>query len=164
MIAQWIATVLYVGHLRPAPGTWGSLAAFPIAGLIWAVGGLWLFLLAIPIAFAKGIWAIPRYTQGAEDPDFSEIVIDEVVGQWIALLPVAIGAHISGAALTDLWPDLLVAFVAFRAFDILKPGPVKLLDQRKDAWGVMLDDVVAGWLASLVVVVAAYVAHGMLGA
>ena len=162
-LARSIATVGFVGHLRPAPGTWGSLAAFPIGWVIWEIGGLWLFLIAIPVAFAKGMWAIPRITQGAEDPDFSEIVIDEVVGQWIALVPVALGAYFSGASLPALWPGLLIAFVAFRAFDILKPGPVKWADQRKDAWGVMLDDVIAGWLASLVVVVLAYVAHGMMG-
>lgn len=162
-LAEAIATVGYVGRLRPAPGTWGSLAAFPLAWIIWEIGGVWLFLLAIPVAFFKGWWATQVVTRGADDHDPSEIVIDEVVGQWIALLPVAVGAAMSGADPLAMWPGLVAAFVFFRAFDILKPGPVGLADRREDALGVMLDDVVAGGLASMCVALLAVVVHGMMG-
>ena len=66
-LARLIGTVLYVGYLRPAPGTWGSLAALPMAWIIYQIGGLWLFLLAIPVAYIKGYLATMHMTAGAED-------------------------------------------------------------------------------------------------
>lgn len=160
--ATALATVGYIGRLRPAPGTWGSAAAFPLAWLLWTAGGLWLFVIAIPVVFALGWWATAAATRGKADHDPSEIVIDEVVGQWIALLPVAFGLARTGADPLALWPGLVAAFVLFRLFDILKPGPVGWADQRHDALGVMLDDVVAGWLAAMCVAVLAVFAHGVL--
>ena len=162
VLAEAIATVGYVGRLRPAPGTWGSLAAFPLAWVLWSLGSLPLFLLAIPFEFGLGWGATEQATRGKEDHDPSEIVIDEVAGQWIALLPVAVGAAMSGADPLAMWPGLVAAFVFFRVFDILKPGPVGLADRREDALGVMLDDVVAGGLASMCVAMAAVVAHGVM--
>jgi phosphatidylglycerophosphatase A len=158
-----IATFGFVGHLRPAPGTWGSLAAFPVAWAIHVAGGPWALLAVTVLLFFLGTWASERYMAetGAHDP--SEVVVDEVVGQWIALLPVSIGAMHSGAAMVDLWPGILAAFVFFRAFDILKPGPVGWAETLPGGWGVMADDVVAGWIACLCVAVAAFVAHGVLG-
>lgn len=161
-LAEAIATVGYIGRLRPAPGTWGSLAAFPLAWVLLTLGGLPLFLLGIPFVFGLGWWATEQATRGKDDHDPSEIVIDEVAGQWIALLPVAVGAAMSGADPLAMWPGLIAAFVFFRVFDILKPGPVGLADQRKDALGVMLDDVVAGGLASMCVAMAAVLAHGVM--
>ena len=159
-----IATLLGVGHLRPAPGTWGSLAAIPLAWLLVLAGG-WIGLaVAIPTLFVAGYWATTRETAGKDDHDPSEIVVDEVVGQWIALLPVAIGASLTGAGFWSLWPGILTAFVAFRLFDITKPGPVGWADRRNDALGVMLDDIIAGWLAAMVVAVAAVIGHGLTGA
>ena len=162
VLAEAIATVGYVGRLRPAPGTWGSLAAFPLAWVLWSLGGLPLFLLAIPFVFGLGWWATEQATRGKEYHDPSEIVIDEVAGQWIALLPVAVGAAMSGADPLAMWPGLVAAFMFFRVFDIIKPGPVGLADRREDALGVMLDDVVAGGLASMCVAMAAVVAHGVM--
>lgn len=164
MLARLIATVCYVGYLGPAPGTWGSIAAFPLGALILWFGGPWLLILAIPLAFAKGLWATAAMTRGGGDHDPSEVVIDEVVGQWIAALPVVIGAAHAGVAITALWPGLVAAFVLFRLFDIWKPGPVAWADRRADAFGVMLDDVIAGLFAAVGVMVLAVLAHGVLGA
>ena len=94
---------------------------------------------------------------GAHDPGW--IVIDEVVGQWIALLPVAFGAWRAGVSPLDLWPGLVAAFCFFRLFDIWKPGPVGWADKRDDATGVMLDDVWAGVFAAICVVLLAVAAH-----
>lgn len=163
-LSHVIATVGGIGHLRPAPGTWASLAALPLAWAIHAVAGPWLLALAIVAAFLKGWWASARETAGKADHDPSEIVIDEVVGQWIAFLPVSVGAAHAGAALTQLWPGWVAAFVLFRLFDITKPGPVGWADRRDDALGVMLDDVIAGVFAALGVVALAALAHGVLGA
>ena len=160
-LARLIGTMLYVGYLRPASGTWGSLAALPMMWVIWTIGGLWLCLIAIPVAFAKGLWATGVMTSDGGDHDPSEIVVDEVVGQWIALLPVLIGATMSGAVVTALWPGWVAAFLLFRLFDIWKPWLVGRADRRGDAMGVMLDDVIAGIFAAVGVVVLAGIAHGI---
>lgn len=162
-ISHLVATFLHVGHLRPAPGTWGSLAALPVAWALYMLGGVPLFSAAIVVAFVSGWWATALETKGKDDHDPSEIVIDEVVGQWIALLPVMIGASHSGAGLLALWPGWLTAFVAFRLFDITKPGPVGWADRQHGPLGVMLDDVIAGIMAALMVGLGAWISHGLLG-
>ncbi|NNK79032.1 MAG: phosphatidylglycerophosphatase A, partial [Litoreibacter sp.] len=87
---------------------------------------------------------------------------DEVAGQWIALLPVSVGAMHSGAGFWALWPGVLTAFVMFRLFDIWKPGPVGWADRKTGPVGVMLDDLIAGLLAAIVVMAAAAFSHGVL--
>ena len=74
-------------------------------------------------------------------------------------MPVSLGAQIAGADFWALWPGVLTAFLAFRLFDIWKPGPVGWADRQPGAFGVMADDLIAGWLAALIVVVFAVVAH-----
>jgi phosphatidylglycerophosphatase A len=154
-----ITTVLYVGNLRPAPGTWGSAAAIPLAWALHVAGGFWLVFLATLAVTVLGWWAVGEATRDSTDKDPSEIVIDEVAGQWIALWPVSLGAQMAGADFWALWPGVLTAFIAFRLFDILKPGPVGWADRQEGAFGVMADDVIAGWLAAMVVAVLAVVAH-----
>ena len=154
-----ISTFFGVGHLRPAPGTWGSLAALPAAWVLMLLGGWWLLSLGILAAFFGGLWATRAETAGAENHDPSEIVIDEVAGQWIALLPVALGAALTGAAPTALYPGWIAAFLLFRLFDITKPWLVGWADRRNDPLGVMLDDVFAGIFAALGVVALAAGAH-----
>jgi phosphatidylglycerophosphatase A len=161
-VSHLIATFGGVGHLRPAPGTWGSLAALPAALALYALGGVPLFGLGILLVFGLGWWATALETNGKDDHDPSEIVIDEVAGHWIALLPVVIGASHSGAGVLALWPGWVTAFVAFRLFDITKPGPVGWADRQRGPFGVMLDDVIAGVMAALVVGLGAYISHGLL--
>jgi phosphatidylglycerophosphatase A len=158
-MSHLIATVFYVGHLRPAPGTWGSLAALPMAWGLHVLGGFPLLLLASFVVFGAGWWATARETAGSDDHDPSEIVIDEVAGQWIALLPVSYGAGFAGVDFIALWPGILTAFVMFRFFDILKPGPIGWADRMETSLGVMLDDVIAGVFAALTVGAFAAVAH-----
>ena len=161
-LAQIIGTVGGVGYMRPASGTWGSLAALPLAWAVYALGGPWLVIVLAAALFVAGIWATKEITSGSEDHDPSEVVIDELVGQWIALLPVLIGAAHVGAPLMALWPGWVVAFLGFRLFDIWKPGPIGWADRRNDALGVMLDDVIAGVFAAIVVALSAAVVHGLL--
>lgn len=158
LIAIWFGA----GLLRPAPGTWGSLAALPCAWLIAVLFGPAGLIVATALVFGLGWWATARETAGKDDHDPSEIVVDEVVGQWIALWPVAIGAANAGVPLLALWPGWLAAFLLFRLFDITKPGPVGWADRRGDALGVMLDDVIAGVFSALGVVALAALAHGLL--
>ena len=139
-----IATFFYIGHLRPAPGSWGSLAALLTgAGLIYSMGLIGLGV-GIFLACLLGYWATAQETADQYDHDPSEIVIDEVAGQWIALLPLAIWPlPFDSAAVYYLF-----GFVAFRLFDITKPGLVGWADLLVGPLGVMLDDVIAGVMAA----------------
>ncbi len=159
-MSHLIATFFYVGHLRPAPGTWGSLAALPVAWGLLVLGGPVLLAVGIAASITLGWWATILETKGKDDKDPSEIVIDEVAGQWIALLPVAIGAAHSGAPALAIWPGWIAAFVLFRLFDIWKPGLVGWADRRGGAMGVMLDDVIAGVMAAVCVGILGGVWHG----
>ena len=162
-MATWIGTVLGVGYLRPAPGTWGSLVALPWALLLHVIGGFPLLLVGVVAGFAKGLWATGVMTRGSDDHDPSHIVVDELVGQWIALLPLSYVAWTRGIDITALWPGWVAAFLLFRLFDITKPGPVGWADRRGDPMGVMLDDVIAGVFAAIGVMVLAGLWHGVLG-
>ena len=137
--AEFIGTVAYVGRLPIAPGTWGSLAALIAWYILKPIISDPFFLLINGGIFFIGIAASEILIGAWDDDDPKAVVIDEWVGMWIALYLVP---H-----------DLLwgfVAFLLFRLFDILKPGPVKMMDDLHSAIGVMMDDVVAGILALLV--------------
>ena len=141
MIWTLLATWFGSGLSPKAPGTCGSLAALPFAFAIVFWGGPLSLLAATAAVFLIGTIAATHYmaTKGtAHDP--GEIVIDEVAGQWIALLP---------AGLDPL--SFLLAFILFRVFDIWKPWPINLLDQKMGGGlGVMADDVLAGIYAAIV--------------
>lgn len=161
-LSRFIATWFGVGLLRPAPGTWGTLAALPFAWALHQLGGFPLLALATVAVFALGWWVSVIETRNSADPDPSEIVIDEVSGMWLALWPVSFGAQMMGADILRLWPGWVVAFLAFRLFDIWKPGPAGWADRLHTPLGLMLDDIFAGVLSAVVVIVAAVVAHGVL--
>jgi phosphatidylglycerophosphatase A len=158
-MTRLITTFFYAGLLRPAPGTWGSLAALPAGLVIYLIGGPWTVLIVTVGAYFLGRWAVAVETAGAEDKDPGHIVIDEVVGQWIALLPVFFGAAHAGAEVTALYPGWIAAFLLFRLFDIWKPGPVGKADRKGGPTGVMLDDVWAGVFAALGVILLAALSH-----
>ncbi len=159
-MSRLFATFFYVGLLRPAPGTWGSAAAIPLAWGLHYWGGFPALALATLAAFLLGWWATADATRGRAEHDPSEIVIDEVVGMWLALWPLSAGLWHAGV---DPWvfpyPGWVMGFVLFRLFDIWKPGPVGWADRRHDAFGVMFDDVIAGLMAALVVGLAGGLAH-----
>ncbi|MBB5514784.1 phosphatidylglycerophosphatase A [Rubricella aquisinus] len=152
------------GLLPKAPGTWGSLAALPLAwGLHW-LGGFPLLLVATVVVFAVGLWATRVETAGRADHDPSEIVVDEVVGQWIALWGLSAGLWVTGAAPHVFpWPGVVMGFVLFRLLDISKPWPVSYFDRMKTPFGVMMDDVVAGAIVALTTLLGAAFSHGWLG-
>lgn len=162
MIARMIGTVGGVGYLRPAPGTWGSAAALPLAWVVHVLAGFPVLAGLCVALFAAGWWATAQITAGQSDHDPSEIVVDEVVGQWIALAPILYVAWSRGLDALVMWPGWIAAFVLFRLFDILKPWLVGWADRRGDALGVMLDDVIAGVFAAIGVILLAGLYHGML--
>ena len=162
MIAQLIATVGGAGYLRPAPGTWGSAVALPLLWGVHILGGFPLVALAVGGVFAAGWWATAQMTAGQSDHDPSEIVVDEVVGQWLALAPLSYVAWDRGLDILVLWPGWVAAFVLFRLFDIWKPLWIAAADRRGDPLGVMLDDVIAGLFAAVGMLALAALAHGVL--
>ena len=136
LIATWFGSGLMAG----APGTWGSLAALPFAALLVVHGGPLALALATVVAFVLGIWASGRYARASRESDPGNVVIDEVAGQWLALLPAALD-----------WRVYLIGFLAFRLFDIAKLWPANWLDRRvKGALGIMVDDIAAGLYAAAV--------------
>jgi phosphatidylglycerophosphatase A len=161
-MTRLLTTVFYIGCLRPAPGTWGSAAAIPMVIALHLAGGFPAVAAGAVVVLLVGLWAIGRALVLTEDPDPSEIVIDEVAGMFIALLPVSAGAWHVGAPVLALWPGFLTGFLAFRLFDIWKPGPVGWADRRGGMTGVMFDDLIAGGMAAVVVLIGAGISHGLM--
>lgn len=132
-----IATGLGTGYLPRAPGTWGSLLAALAAWPISAVGGWPLLLTAALVVAVAAIPAIEAYRRASGRLDPGQVVIDEVAGQWLTL---------AACPLDPVW--WLAGFAVFRAFDIIKPPPIRWADRRfESAPGVMLDDLLAGLYA-----------------
>ncbi len=141
----WLATWFGCGFLKPAPGTWGSAAAIPFGLIIFDIGGLAGLMIAIALVSLAGIWAAEQFNRSTSSHDSGLIVIDEVAGQWVALLP---ALHLSG--FDPFWIGL--SFLLFRIFDIFKPWPVSVLDKKvSGGLGVMADDLAAGIYAGLCV-------------
>ena len=154
-----ITTFGYVGTLPKAPGTWGSLIALPFGYLLHLIGHAPLVVAVTVLLFPVGVWAINQDPRAAED-DPGEIVIDEVVGQLIALWPLSIPLWLMDLPSNVFpWPGVLAGFVLFRLFDIWKPWPIRLADRPGALW-IMLDDVAAGVVAAIVVVLSTGVSHG----
>ena len=159
-----ITTFGYVGLLRPAPGTWGSAAALVLGLGIDRLFGFPVLVAATLGVTILGFWACEQALRGRPGDDPSEIVIDEVAGQWIALLFPSAAFWARGVEDWALvaYPGWIAAFVFFRLFDIWKPWLVGRADRRGDPAGVMLDDLWAGLFAGLATMAAAALAHGVL--
>ena len=148
-----ITTFGYVGLLRPAPGTWGSALAIVLGLGIHHLGGFPALAVAMVAVTCLGFWACARALRDRPGEDPSEIVIDEVAGQWVALLFPAGAFWWVGFDGMMPWPAWVGAFGLFRLFDIWKPGWVGQADRRHDSVGVMLDDLWAGFYAGIGVMV-----------
>ena len=144
--AGWIASGFGSGLFPRAPGTAGSLVAL----IPW-----WFALRGLPVAwyatvlvlsFALGVWACDVAGKRLGVDDHRALVWDEFVGQWIALCAAPFG-----------WPWLIAGLVLFRLFDVWKPWPIRIADRRvHGGFGVMLDDVLAGIYALIVMQIAAW--------
>jgi phosphatidylglycerophosphatase A len=162
-VTRAIATFGYVGLVPVAAGTAGSAVAVAAGYLLHRAGGFPLLAAATLAGYCLGYWATRVETHETDDLDPGHIVIDEVVGMWIALMPLSFGLWHAGAAPGLFpWPGWVGGFLLFRLFDIWKPWPVSWADRRKGPTGVMLDDVLAGTMAAVVVTLLAAVAHGWL--
>jgi phosphatidylglycerophosphatase A len=157
-----------VGYLPLAPGTWGSLVGIGVFALVRGAsmklmfdaaagrnfnllhvyyGVLAVELVAIVVITLAGIWAASRTEKLSGRKDPGKVVIDEVAGQCIALMPVP---YLLGTA----WWSAILAFILFRFFDIVKPYPARKLESLEAGLGIMADDIVAGVYAATIVAVA----------
>lgn len=142
--ATLVGTFFEVGRLRPGPGTWASATTV----LLWAaLAHVFAPPLRIPAALILavlvtliGIPAATRVSRGSATKDPQFVVIDEVAGQLVALIAVPLA-----------WKSFLAAFILFRAFDIVKPPPVRQLEALPEGTGIVLDDIAAGLYALFVV-------------
>jgi phosphatidylglycerophosphatase A len=154
-IALAIATY-GVGFIPLAPGTWGSLVGVGIYLLLYSrfsAAGTQVFVLihlvGILIITFTGIWAASQVERiiGRKDP--GKVVVDEVAGQLISLLPIFL------IPVGSLWRGMvIVSFILFRVFDIVKPYPARHMERLHGGWGIMCDDLVAGVYAAVVVLAA----------
>jgi phosphatidylglycerophosphatase A len=152
----WVlATFFGTGYMRPAPGTWGSAAGL----LLWLAAAHWLHPSPLHLALGTAIAALVVLLVGIpassivareaamEDPQF--VVLDEVAGQWVALI----------AATVRPW-EWLLAFLLFRIFDILKPSPAREFDRMHGGFGIMMDDIAAGVYALAILFLARHFLTG----
>jgi phosphatidylglycerophosphatase A len=144
-VALLIATGAGAGYAPVAPGTFGSALGLVLYPLLAGLGP-WLYVLTLLALLSVGVWAAEEAERVFRHKDDGRIVIDEIVGQLLALAPLVAFGIAAGLG----W--LVTGFVAFRCFDIWKPGPARWAEQSFEGGaGVMLDDVVAGLLAAVVV-------------
>lgn len=140
MVESAIASGFGAGFLKPAPGTWGTL-----------VGSLILFILSLYVSSSfvlpiltviitgMGYWAINRLPEDWEHDD-SRIVIDEVVGVMVSMwwIPLTVS-------------NIILAFILFRLYDIVKPLGIRKFDELKSNWSVLVDDMLAGVYTNLTI-------------
>ncbi|MBC8214682.1 MAG: phosphatidylglycerophosphatase A [Candidatus Marinimicrobia bacterium] len=136
---QLISTFFGVGYLPKAPGTWGSLVAL----IIWwfvPIDDIFLQTSLIMIAIVLGVYTSAKFSKEINKSDPSEVVIDEVVGMWIALfiIPKSIFLYVT-------------SFILFRILDITKPLIIDKAQKLPNGWGIMMDDVIAGLIAWMIV-------------
>lgn len=143
-----LATLGKVGEMPHAPGTWGSLFGIPVGlGMQWLANGRFSLIATywVMLLFAA-LWVIHRAELILNTHDDSRIVLDEVVGQALVVAFLPMDAF-----------HIVASFIAFRLFDIWKPGPIGWTDERlPGAWGTLLDDVAAGFLSLPAVMFAAH--------
>jgi phosphatidylglycerophosphatase A len=138
--ALLIATFFGIGRSKPGPGTWASA----VTVVLWAACSYAiepalrtpLAIVLVVLITSIGIPAATRVARGSGIKDPQSVVIDEVAGQLVALIAVPLA-----------WKSFLAAFILFRAFDIVKPPPVRQLEALPEGTGIVLDDIAAGLCA-----------------
>jgi phosphatidylglycerophosphatase A len=139
-IAKLSATCLGIGYFPLAPGTVASFGMILLYKL-WLYQWSWPVYLGMIIPFyALGVWSSSVYAAHIKKEDPRNVVIDEALGQYLALFTLA-----------PTWTLVLLSFFLFRFFDILKPLFIKKAEKFHSGWGIMLDDIVAGIYASILI-------------
>jgi phosphatidylglycerophosphatase A len=148
--SQFFLTGFGTGWLPIAPGTWGAALA---TLMVWPMSALPLTLinLILSVLIVVFLWIGVKGSDAMTEAwgkDPKQTVIDEMIGLWITLL---------GGPFT--WPHLLAGFLLFRVFDIAKPFGIRQLERLDKGWGVMLDDVLAGVYANIVIQIGLLLVH-----
>lgn len=138
--AVWLSTWFGCGFAPIAPGTFGSLAAIPLAAFVMWLGGPWPLAAIAAAVLIVGIWSTGVYSRATGVVDPHEAVVDEVAGQCLTLTVVPLAPL-----------PYLIAFLLFRAFDVIKPFPIRWLERKlPGGYGIMLDDIAAALYAMIV--------------
>jgi phosphatidylglycerophosphatase A len=142
LIAGWFGC----GYVPLAPGTAGSAAALAVAAALveWGRWPVWSFAALALLMLPPAIWAADVTARQLQSKDPRFVVVDEVLGQWIA---------VAGAGVLN-WKTWLAAFALFRLFDIWKPPPIRRLEGLPGGIGIVMDDIMAGAYAALVLFLA----------
>jgi phosphatidylglycerophosphatase A len=140
-MSSLLATFFGIGRVPVASGTVASAAALPF-GFLLVLAGTPAIAMATMVAAAIGVWACGEHAARLGVADPSECVLDEVAGQWIALVPVALYSRPLD------WRPYALSFVLFRVFDVVKVWPLSAAERLPGGFGVMADDVLAGLIAA----------------
>ena len=139
-ILEALATGFYLGKIPKAPGTFGTLLGIPLAWVMATYLSPMAYMVGVLVFILVSIYIAEMHERATNAHDPKEIVIDEVAGYIIAMTWLPLN-----------WKSFLAAFVVFRIFDILKPGPIRSIDRRvKGGLGTVLDDVAAGLISSVI--------------
>jgi phosphatidylglycerophosphatase A len=139
LLIKLIASFFGLGYFPLAPGTLASFVFLLARRFLWPDRpSLWLEVVLFLLLLFSGTWASQLFSQSVNRNDPRQIVIDEVCGQALAIV-----------ALPSSRLNLLLAFILFRALDIIKPFPINRLEKIKGGWGIMADDLAAGLVARL---------------
>lgn len=160
---EWMLTTGGLGHMKPASGTWGSMPPVAIAGLMIFAGmgpgsaNAWMYFLVLTVILVIYSGACVAFGVDAEakwKKDPGQVVADETAGQCITLM--MIPASMLGTPMAIVLV-LISAFLLFRAFDILKPWPAGAMQKIAGGWGILLDDLFAGIMGGVVILIGAAV-------
>jgi phosphatidylglycerophosphatase A len=146
-LALLLSSFFGCGYFPKAPGTIGSLGGIVVAGLLAYFGlGRGALLILLLVLLLPSIWSATVTARVLNRKDPGQVVIDEVLGQWVALL---------GAAAWT-WKSFLAAFILFRLFDIWKPQPVRAAESLPEGTGIVMDDLIAGVYGALILYIGAH--------
>ena len=147
-LARLIVTFFYIGYAKIAPGSIASLVTTLIFYFFAKHLISYLFIIIILITSILAFFAVSIYTYELSEKDRSEIVIDEVIGQSIALLPLLLFEQTNPPQLFMC----VISLLFFRFFDIIKPYPINKFDRMNNTFGVIFDDILAGIFSALLLI------------
>ena len=148
-LARLIVTFFFIGHAKIAPGSVASLVTTLLFYLFAKDLIYYLFIIIILVTTVLAFFAIGIYTYKFTEKDRSEIVIDEVIGQSIALLPLLFFAETN----PPNFSLCIISLLFFRFFDILKPYPINKFDKMNNTFGIIFDDILAGIFSALLLTI-----------
>ena len=149
-LARLIVTFFYIGYAKVAPGSVASLVTTMIFYFFAKNLIYYLFIIIIFVTIILAFFAVGVYTHKLLEKDRSEIVIDEVIGQSIALLPLLFFEQTNPPQLFMC----IISLLFFRFFDIVKPYPINKFDKMNNSFGVIFDDILAGIFSAIFLIFA----------